>query len=118
MKFVTGSDGPHLAPSEAATVSVIGLPDAPELERELDAMVADIKDLDLDLPDEVIRVCTAYMARCTELHMTLIRAEGRSRQLRWVRTQQLTKVMDLIEFTYKASSRIIELRRQDVELSR
>lgn len=118
MKLIAQSDGPHLAPSEAATAAVLGLPDSATLEEELDAMVVDLKNLSLDLPDEVIRMCTSYMARCTELHMKLVRVEGRSRQLKWLRTQQLTKLMELIEFTYRAASRTIELRRQEVELSR
>lgn len=81
-------------------------------------MIADIKDLSLDLPDEVIRTCTALMARCTELHVQLIRVEGTNRHYRGFRTQELTPVMELIEFTYRSASRLIEIRRQDVELSR
>lgn len=118
MKLVLEGDGDHLAPSDRATKAVLGLPDAPELEEELDAMLADIRDQDLELPDEVIRMCSGYMARCTELHVQIVRVEGRSRSLKWVRTQQLVKVMELIEFTYRAASRIVEIRRQDTELSR
>jgi precorrin-6B methylase 2 len=89
------------------------------LEQELDAMVSDLQGLvDSMLPDEVIQACAAMMARCTEIHMNIVRVEGKNRHLRWVRTQQLTKVMELIEFTYKAASRIVEIRRQDTELSR
>lgn len=81
-------------------------------------MISDIRELGLDLPDQVIQACTSFMARCTELHVQMVRVEGSSRHIRWVRTQQLTKVMELIEFTYKAASRLVEIRRQDVELSR
>lgn len=81
-------------------------------------MLADIRDQDLELPDEVIRMCSAFMARCTEIHVQIVRVEGTSRHLKWVRTQQLVKVMELIEFTYRAASRIVEIRRQDTELSR
>lgn len=81
-------------------------------------MVSDIKGLTLDLPDEVIQMCAALMARCTELHMQIVRVEGSSRHLRWLRTQQLTQVMELIEFTYRAASRLVEIRRQDTELAR
>jgi hypothetical protein len=112
------TDGPHLAPSEQATPAVLALPDAPDLQEELDAMISDLKNLDLDLPDEVIRTCTSLMARCTERHVQLTRVEGSNRHYRGFRTQELVKVMELIEFTYRSASRLIEIRRQDVELSR
>lgn len=118
MKLVVEGDGPHLAPSEQATRAVLDLPDEPDLEEELDSMVKDLKALNLELPDEVIMVCTAFMARCTELHMKIVRVEGQVRGLKWVRTQQLTKLMELIEFTYRGASRLVEIRRQDAELSR
>ncbi len=118
MKVIVGDDGPHLAPSEQATQAVLGLPDVPELEEELDAMLLDLIGADMEIPDEVIRICAGYMARCTELHVKIVRVEGENRGLRWIRTQQITKVMDLIEFIYKAASRIVEIRRQDTELSR
>lgn len=120
MKAVARSldDGPHLAPSFDATKNVTGLPPAPDLEVEIDGMLADLKKCDLDRPDEVMRLCSGYMARCTEIYVRIIREEGRDRHLRWFRTQQLGKVMELIEFTYKAASRYVEIRRQDVEMSK
>ena len=118
MKVLAGDDGPHLAPSEQATRAVLALPDTPDLQEELDAMISDIKEANLDLPDEVIRMCTSYMARCTELHVRLTRVEGSNRHFRGFRNLELVKVMELIEFTYRSASRLIEMRRQDVELSR
>lgn len=112
----TGPDGQHTGPSLAATEAVNNLPDGAGIEEELDAMITDIRGLTLELPDEVMAVCTAYMARCTELHLYLIRQN--SRAANWVRTQQLAKVMDLLEFTFRAASRWVEIRRQDSELAR
>ncbi len=119
MKVTVGSpDGVHLAPSEQATAAVLNLPDVPELEEELDAMLFDLIKAEMELPDEVIRMCAGYMARLTELHVRIVRIEGENRGYRWVRTQQINKVEDLIEFLYKAASRLVEIRRQDTELSR
>ena len=112
------NDGPHLAPSPQAHRSVSDLPNGAELQDELDAMVADTKNINWDVPDEVLRLCQGYMARCTEIHLNLIRVEGTNRGLKFIRTQQLAKVMELLEFTYKAASRSVEIRRQDVELTR
>lgn len=111
-------DGPHLAPSEQAHKSVSDLPHDADITDELDAMVKDLCGINWDVPDEVLRLCQAFMARCTEIYLILVRVEGGNRGLKFVRTQQLVKVMELIEFTYKSSSRSVEIRRQDVELSR
>ena len=111
-------DGQHLAPSEQATSAVLRLPDVPELEEEIDAMLSDLIGADMELPDEVIRMCAGYMARLTELHVQIVRIEGGNRGYKWIRTQQIDKVENLIEFLYKSASRLVEIRRQDTELSR
>lgn len=116
--IVDGQDGQHLAPSEKATSAVLGLPDVPELEEEIDAMLLDLMGANMDMPDEVIRMCAGYMARLTELHVRIVRVEGANRGYRWIRTQQIDKVENLIEFLYKSASRLVEIRRQDTELSR
>lgn len=85
---------------------------------EVGAMVTTIQGLDYSQPDQVMVTCMAYMARCTEMWIQLIRVESSSRKAKAFRTQQLQKVMDLIEFEYKAASRLIEVARQEVELSR
>ncbi len=89
-----------------------------KIEAELDDMVEAVSNLDPGMPDEIIMVCMAYMARCTEMHLQIIRVEGKDRKLKWLRTAQLQKLMDLLDFTYKAASRLTELRRQDIELSK
>ncbi|KKK95639.1 hypothetical protein LCGC14_2670780 [marine sediment metagenome] len=116
--IVDGDDGPHLAPSEEATSAVLGLPDVPELEDEIDAMLLDLLGANMEMPDEVIRMCAGYMARLTELHVRIVRIEGANRGYKWIRTQQIDKVENLIEFLYKSASRLVEIRRQDAELSR
>lgn len=92
-------------------------PDA-SLEEELDAMVEALKVLDPTAPDLIMSTCMALMARCTELYLQLVRIEGTHRKARVFRTSQLQKVMDLIDFEFKGASRLIEVRRQEVELSK
>lgn len=119
MKLTATETGPHLAPVSAATAATTGLGSMATLENEIDAMLTDLtKNAALDLPDEVMRMCSAFMGRCTEIHVQVVRVEGRDRELRWFRTQQLAKVMDLIEFMYRSASRIVEIKRQEVELSK
>jgi hypothetical protein len=110
-------DGPALAPSEEAHAAVSALEPGAGYEEELDAIVVDLQNIIWDLPDEVMRLCQGYMARCTEMHLNLVRM-GSNRAAKFVRTQQLAKVMELIDFTYKAASRSVEIRRQDVEMSK
>lgn len=81
-------------------------------------MVSSIKNLDFNQADVVMAMCMGYMARCTEVWLQLLRIEGQHRKAKTFRVMHLQKVMDLIEFEYKAASRLIEVRRQEVELSR
>jgi len=88
------------------------------LEDEVIAMVSSIQTLDFNQADVVMATCMGYMARCTEIWLQLLRIEGTHRKAKTFRVMHLQKVMDLIEFEYKAASRLIEVRRQEVELSR
>ena len=88
------------------------------LEDEIMAMVVTIRNLEDAMPDVIMSTCMGYMARCTEIHLQIIRVEGNNRKLKTFRVTQLAKVMELIEFEFKGASRLIEVRRQDVELSR
>lgn len=88
------------------------------LEDEVIAMVTSIKELDFSQADVVMAMCMGYMARCTEIWLQLLGIEGTHRKAKTFRVMHLQKVMDLIEFEYKAASRLIEVRRQEVELSR
>lgn len=89
-----------------------------QFESELDDMVREMQLLDPMLPDICISTCMGFMARCTEIWVFCIRNEGRNRSLRSFRTAQLQKLMDMIEFAYKSSSRMTEIRRQELETSR
>ena len=99
-----------------ATVSKIR-PHAP-IEVELDAMVSALTNSVNQTPDQVIALCMGLMARCTEIKVSLVRSSGRDRGAKLFKSQQLQPVMDLIEFEFKAASRLIEVARIDMELSR
>ncbi len=85
---------------------------------EIEAMVHTLQSLDYNQPDTVMTACMAFMARCTEMWLQLLRVEAQNRRAKSFRTMQLQKVMDLIEFEFRGASRLTEVRRQDVELSR
>lgn len=109
-----------VAPTEPSRSSSQELPvfEGDSLEDEIVEMVSNIKNLDFSQADVVMAMCMGYMARCTEVWLQLLRIEGQHRKAKTFRVMHLQKVMDLIEFEYKAASRLIEVRRQEIDLSR
>lgn len=92
--------------------------DGMTLYEEVEAMVHTIQDVVHEQPDVVMTTCMALMARCTEIWIQLLRVEASERRAKAFRTMQLQKIMDLIDFEFKGASRLIEVARQEVELSR
>ena len=102
----------------SAPISVVS-DDSGTLYDEVEAMVHTIQSVVADgQPDQIMNVCMAFMGRCTEIWLQLVRVEAQDRKAKSFRTMQLQKVMDLIEFEFRGSSRLIEVARQEVELSR
>lgn len=94
------------------------LPHGASREDELDQMLADLSALVDEMPDVIIRSCMAIMARCTEMHVEIIRGEAQDRRAKFFRTSQLAKVMELADFMFKGASRLVEVARQEIDLSR
>lgn len=92
--------------------------DNPSMEDEVEAMVRALNELDGVTPDIYIETCMSYMARCTEMLMFVRRNEGKNRNYKVFRITQLEPLMELLEFLFKGSSRLVEVRRQEIELSR
>ena len=103
----------------SASVIVASLPNDATIEEELDAMLKSVLLMvEQDMPDQIIKQCMTLMGRCTELKVQLVRIEGRQRWAKLINTQQLQPVIELVDFTYKGASRLIEVARIEVELSR
>lgn len=100
-----------------ATISPVAF-DGLSLYEEVEVMVLTIQSVIESSPDVVMTTCMALMARCTEIWINLLRIEPTDRKAKAFRTMQLQKVMDLIDFEFKGASRLIEVARQEVELSR
>jgi len=81
-------------------------------------MLTGLREAYLLEPDQVMRLCSAFSARCTELYIHLHRVEGRDRQWRQVRTQQVERLLAELDRQFKFSSRLVEVRRQDLDLAR
>lgn len=88
-------------------------------EQELDHMVARVRDLvSIGDPGQILVVCMSFMARCTELALALVRVEEDNRKARHFRTSQLQRVMDLLDFEFRGASRMVELKRQELDATR
>lgn len=94
------------------------LGDRDQIQDELDAMAARVRMFHLLQPDQVMRECGAYSARLTELVVLLHRVEALDRQYTRVRTMQVDKWLAELQVQFKIASRLVEIMRQDVELSR
>lgn len=103
-------------------LDVLGPPghlgDRPEIEKELDLIAAAIRTFRRKMPDRVMRECAGYSARLTEMAVLLHRVEGSNRQYTRIRTQQVERFLAEIDRQFKIASRLIEVNRQDIELTR
>ena len=89
-----------------------------EVQDELDAIVGAIRMFHIKQPDQVMRECSAYGARLTELAVLLHRVESLNRQYQRIRTMQVQKIIDEIDRQFRTASRLVEIQRQDLELMR
>lgn len=87
------------------------------VEAEIDTMLTAVRRFWAQEPDQRMRAITAMSARCTELCIHLHRLEGR-REWRQVRTQQVERLLAELDRQFKVASREIEVRRQDIEMTR
>lgn len=111
--FLNPFDEPMDALNDAGTLG-----DRDTIERELDLIAAAIRVFYKKQPDQVLRECSGYSARLTELAVLLHRVEASNRQYTRIRTQQVERFLAEIDRQWKTASRLVEVMRQDVELSR
>ena len=89
-----------------------------EIEKELDLIAAAIRTFYAKPADMVLRECSAYTARLTELCVLLHRVEGIDRTYTRVRTQQVDRFLAEVDRQWKTASRLIEVQRLDVQVVR
>lgn len=86
-----------------------------QIEGELDGILLTIRDFWTQEPDQVMQHVAGMTARCTELEVLLHRVEARDRQFKQIRTMQVQKILDELDRQFRIASRLIEVRRQDME---
>jgi hypothetical protein len=122
MQFeVTGTDEAgfveDLIPDVAQQLSWGALASREAVEAEVDTMLSSVRTFWSLEPDQRMRLITAMSARCTEMCVHLHRLEGR-REWRQIRTMQVDRLLAELDRQFKVASREIEVRRQDIELTR
>jgi hypothetical protein len=122
MRFeVTGTEEAgfveDLIPDVAQQLSCGALASREAVEAEIDTMLESVRRFWSMEPDQRMRLITAMSARCTEMCIHLHRLEGR-REWRQLRTMQVERLLAELDRQFKIASREIEVRRQDIELTR
>lgn len=87
------------------------------VEEEIDLMLRTVRTFWELEPDQVMRTIAALSARGTELCVHLHRLEGR-REWKQVRTMQVERLLSELDRQFKVASRMLEVRRQDLEMTR
>lgn len=106
----------YAATPEVAALAAAGtLGSRAQIEGELDAILICIRDFWTMEPDQVMAHCASFTARLTELEVLLHRVEARDREFKQIRTMQVQKIVDELERQFKIASRLVEVRRQDIE---
>lgn len=88
------------------------------IEAELDVVALTIRSFHTRQPDQVMLLIAGISARLTELAIQLHRVEATDRQYTRIRTQQVERLLIEVDRQYKIASRLVEVMRQDIELSR
>lgn len=103
-----------LVPEIAAELAWGALGSREAVEEEIDLMLATVRGFWEMEPDAVMRMSSAMSARCTEMAIHLHRLEGR-REWKQIRTMQVEKLIAELDRQFKLASRLVEIRRQDLE---
>lgn len=107
----------HLVPAAVAAELGHILKSRTHVETEIDLMLKHVRGFWNREPDERMKLITAMSARCTEMCIHLHRLES-GREWRQIRTMQVERLLAELDRQFKIASREIEVRRQDIELTR
>lgn len=106
------------APEVAALAAAGTLGTRSQIEGELDGIMVYVRDFWTMEPDQVMAHCASFSARLTELEVLLHRVEARNREYKQIRTLQVQKLIEELERQFKIASRLVEVRRQDIETAK
>lgn len=107
----------QLVPEIAAELAWGLLVSREAVEDEIDLMLRTVRMFWEMEPDQVMRTSSAMSARCTELCVHLHRLEGR-REWKQIRTMQVDRLLTELDRQFRVASRLVEIRRQDIDISR
>jgi len=109
---------PDLVPEVASELAMGALVSRQAVEEEIDLMLRTVRSFWELEPDQVMRMIAALSARATELTVHLHRLDTKYREWKQIRTMQVDKVLLELDRQFKIASRMLEVRRQDLEMAR
>ena len=95
-----------------------GIGSVSKIREEVDVILEHIQEfLNLE-PDEIMRFCSGYSARMTELRVKIQRVEDFAPALRTLRTREIDALIDELKNQYNIASRLESVRQLDWEMMR
>lgn len=107
-----------MVPAVVAALSIGVLVSRQHVEDEIDLMLRTMREFHGMEPDQVLMMSSALSARASEMAVHLQRLENKHREWRQLRTMQVNVVLAELDRQFKQHSRLVEVRRQDLELNR
>ena len=108
-----------LIPDVAAALSAGELGSREDVEAEIDIMLRTMREFWSMEPDQVLLCVSALGARASEMSVHLHRMERKvGRTWAQIRTMQVERIREELKLQFSVHSRLIEVRRQDIELNR
>lgn len=108
----------NMVPEIVAQLSMDILSTRELVEEEIDLMLRTMRRFWEMEPDQVLLLVSALGARATEMSVHLHRLDTKYREWKQIRTMQVDKLLLELERQFKIHSRMIEVRRQDLEMTR
>lgn len=104
-----------LVPELAQELSWASLVSREVVEEEIDLILRAVREFWNQEPDQVMRSISLLSSRCTEMEVHLHRLEGK-REWKQLRTMQVQKILLELDRQFKISSRMVEIRKQDMSV--
>lgn len=95
-----------------------GVGSVTKIREEINVILEHIQEFINMEPDEIMRFCSGYSARLTELRIKIQRLEDFAPVLRSLRTREVDALIDELKNQYNIASRLESVRALDWEMQR
>lgn len=99
-------------------IEVDGLGTVATVRSEVDDVIKHMQEFCNEEPDDVMRLCSGYSARMSEVRIRIQRIEEHIPVWRRVRLQEVEPILDELKQQFNIASRIVSVRQLDWEMQR